>query len=263
MLRKKMKFLVGTALVTVLFSGCATINDGIADGIAYTSHSISGIQFPMKTGKIYIESKTIEKTTSPNLLKLDLISTQAKKEIRCDILPELTDALTKHGWKITANKSEADYRIYTSVEVCEYGSSDLLVFKYDGAPQSIKEIANSKVHQVDVKTDLITSKEQSNSAHGTANAIGTGARTMQYNSNAGVAIMAVGILFGGGTQRVPPPKPKNQVSKNIIDVYETSTGKITMFNLEGDHSVYYKSNKDIYNKYYNTVDTFASGIFYK
>lgn len=109
--------------VGMYFTGCATINDGIANGVAYTYHSATGIQYPKKSGKIYIESTTTKDTQNVTPLNAQLYgfdAVVAQNIMQCDSLPELTDVLMEHGWEITKNKEEADYHISTSVLYCGY-----------------------------------------------------------------------------------------------------------------------------------------------
>lgn len=112
--------------MSVYFSGCAAINDGIADGVAYTAHSVTGIPYPMKNGKMFIESTTAKDTAHITPLNAQLHgfdNVVATNIMQCDSLPELTDVLTEHGWTITQNKEEADYQISTSVVYCGYASN--------------------------------------------------------------------------------------------------------------------------------------------
>lgn len=117
--RNTTALLIGSAL---LFSGCS-VKDGIVDSVAYTYHTATGIPFPKKSGKIYLESTTLKDTqnvTPQNALLHGFDMVVAENIMQCDSLPELTDVLTEHGWEITKNKEEADYHVYTSVLYCGY-----------------------------------------------------------------------------------------------------------------------------------------------
>ncbi|MBW6487536.1 hypothetical protein [Sulfurimonas sp.] len=110
------------AIGALFFSGCSVTN-GVVDSVAYSYHSIKGIPFPKKTGKIYLESTTAKDTqnvTPLNSLLYGFDTEVAQNIMQCDSLPELTDVLTEHGWEITKNKEEADYHVYTSVLYCGY-----------------------------------------------------------------------------------------------------------------------------------------------
>lgn len=122
----KIKTLVYTSALAVAFSGCATINDGIVDGIAYTTHSVVGVDYPMKTGKIYIESTTAKDTayiTKYNAPFNGFDTVVAENIMQCDSLPELIDVLMDHGWEITKNRNEADYLVSVSTLYCGYADS--------------------------------------------------------------------------------------------------------------------------------------------
>lgn len=123
---KKMLFIGMGIAVTLLLSGCGKIIDGTVNGIAYTAHSVTGIDYPKKSGKIYLESTTLEDNKNVTPLNAQLYgfdNKTAKNMMQCDIIPELTDVLTEHGWKITKNKKEADYQIQTSVVYCGYADT--------------------------------------------------------------------------------------------------------------------------------------------
>ena len=119
------KILFVSILVTLFFSGCGRIIDGTVNGIAYVAHTATGIDYPKKSGKIYLESTTIKDTKNINPLDAQLYgfdNVTIKNPTQCDVIPELTDVLTEHGWKITHNKKEADYQISTSVIYCGYAN---------------------------------------------------------------------------------------------------------------------------------------------
>ena len=112
--------------LSLYFSGCTTMGRGMD----YTINSMAGIEYPKKSGKIYIESTTKEdtKNITPNNAQLNGFDNVVIKDIegQCDVIPELTDVLTEHGWVITKNKEEADYQIYTSVVYCGYAGKWLV-----------------------------------------------------------------------------------------------------------------------------------------
>ncbi|MFA6195331.1 MAG: hypothetical protein WC656_01650 [Sulfurimonas sp.] len=125
--------------VSMYFSGCATINSGIERSITYTAHSVTGIPYPMKSGKIYIESTTAKDTQHVTPLNAQLHgfdNVVATNIMQCDSLPELTEVFIEHGWIITKNKEEADYQLSTSVVYCGYAKDWL---SKSNREQSMKE----------------------------------------------------------------------------------------------------------------------------
>lgn len=307
-----MKIIIFSLISTLfLLSGCAKMIDGTINGIAYSTHAITGIDYPSKTGKIYIESTTLRDTKNVTPLNAQLYgfdNITAKNPMQCDSLPELTDVLTEHGWKITKNKEEADYQLYTSVVYCGYANRWLVKsnreipmkkrlfykgfvsryknisnvgvklqkndkhvlelfhnmydvtkfknyfnvfdYKYIGAPEKIKKLAEARIH-IDKDGKLRTDP------HLVAESIGTGASLTNYSVKGGVAMMAVGILFGLTDNH----NPTYSGYKTEVTIYNPKTNKTTKKYFSSVSPM--DANIYKYDMYKYNADCFASGLFYK
>ena len=305
------KMLFASILVALLFNGCGRIIGGAINGVTYAAHTATGIDYPKKSGKIYLESTTIQDTKNINPLAAQLYgfdNVVIKNPTQCDIIPELTDVLTEHGWKITKNKKEADYQISTSVIYCGYtdtwlsksnreipikdrlyyksflkfvkrkhlniSGKDLIDnnpkalavfhkifdvrkfknyfnvfdYKYEGAPENVKKMANAMNISSPVKESSYYSI--------TADGLQKGASSMKYSHKGGTAMMAAGIILGMFGDRTIFSGSRVQ-----IKIYNPATKKTDVEFIRQLSPVNKNVRKYKTAKYY--ADSFASGLFYK
>lgn len=275
------KNIAALALIALAFSGCAKMIDATFDGVAYTANSITGIDYPMKKGKIYIESTTLEDTKNINedtAQNNGFDSEVIKNTLQCDSRPELIDVLTSHGWEITSDKSLADYQVSVSTVYCGYASiwlekanrlidmddrrvhtvdvsklpqyNNVFAYKYNEAPEHIQKIAGLIKSGTKLEDD-----KTGNSA--SAGIIAGSNASSAGNVKGGAAIAGVGIAMSLLSSK--GPSYSGYLTEVVI--YDPLTKKSSTKYFDGLLDV--SKVTGIYKDVRFDAESFGSGLFYK